>query len=643
MDNKKFQEKVNRALNDRVRWEQKLARCHLQRFCLDRPTIQNHPWPKASNVRYPLSDTLIAQKVPFVYRVFYSSENLPFFKAMKGQNVPYAAKTASYYDFLIKQKTELEEELLYQLNSRYQDGEHFIKVMWDIEKQVPTFEHVDNLFIITPSSTQKIEDAEWIVHVIQMTELEMKKKFKDVPGIEDFIKKVKDITADKNDQLQREQTEYEREGINRSIQDGSIVLHECHYQDDNGIKRIKTMSPDDCDFDFQDDKEYPYGPVNELGIVDSSKSRWMIFHGRLEVTDKRLHSSRGICELVQEGEYSLTAMQRAKHNAMTLYNAPMYSAPNGIPGSSQNWQQTPGEILPFALQIVQQGQPPISWDIEMNQTRAIWERRVATPDFGLGKANTQNDSRTATEIKAIGGQQGLNVEMEVGLLKKFLNDVLRYGWSLVVQFKPKSLEFYFQDQLETLPMEALNNDYIITCSGSAESVNREYMAQKAIALRQTLMGDPSANMEELTKNVIERLEPDQVTRFFQSTGLSNMRAQRRAVDDLVVMMAGFPVQADPSDNHIVSAMTDLQFLDAAKQKGTPLTPQQVNLISQNLAQHREALKKTNKPAYEQLNQALNQIDMHNQQQASQPQPAQPVAQGPQQASVQQNITALAPQ
>ncbi len=609
--------RAQRALSERIEWERKLARMQLQRFCADRNKVNNSPWPRASNVRYPLSDTIIDQKKPFLYKLTYSSQNIAFFKAMVPSNVKYTDSAAAYLDFVLKEKTEFESEIQLCGDSRYQDGETVMKTGWDFQKQVPTVEHIDNLFIITPSNTGDLSSAPWIIHVRQMSVKQFvgafKKYTKEGQTEEERAKElrkkavsIRDNEQPQNDQGNRESDEYMREGINRTVLGGKIVVWECHYEDDTEKKFIRSILPDDEDFDLLDDREYPF-----------DHGEWCFLHDKREITNRKMHASRGIPELVADGEASLTSMWRAKQNAMSLCLVPVYEG--NIPGSTQNITMGPGTLLPPGVKMSSSGSYPFEqWDGEMANTRGIWERRAGAPDFGLGRANTLGEKRTAKEIQSIDNQQLMGVELEAGNWKRFIRAICGQCWAMIVQFKPQSLIYYLGKEMSELQPDALNNDFIITVSASAEAINKEWMVQKAQALWQAAQNNPYANGFEAWKNLVQNMNPGEVSRFAVDPQQHQQEAAMKTASDIAIMSIGFPVPPMPTDNHGIACMTAMQWLQAKQKKNERVDPQLMRLVGQYIAGHREALKHQDKQAYAQLNQALNQIDMQNQQ-AQQPQ------------------------
>jgi hypothetical protein len=618
-----FADKTFQDLSDRKDFEGKLTKFHLQRFCLNRATVNNTPWPRASNVRYPLSDMIIDQKKPFFAEVLYESETLPSFTALSKANMAYATGCGAYLDYIIKQKTDFEEEILYLSDNLLAKAECYCKITWDRKLQVPRFTQIDPLLIITPWTATKFQKVPRFVHVMQFHKDEFIRRFQNEKVKREELEDLYEYsqgTKGNHDSQDSEQREYDREGISKTANKGKAVVWELHYEGPEGEKRIRTLSPDQPEFDFNDDRSYPYFWKTKLiddngEETEEEQCEWMVEHCRREYIDKKLHSSRSVCEVVEEGEYSLTAMMRAKQNDMTLRNAGCYYAPDGLPGNTQNMPMIPGQILPFRVEMVNQGQTPISWDVEMNQTKQLWEQRMATPNFGINEG-AGTDKRTAKEVSFIQGLTSINVKQETRSWKRFIRALCRQAWRRCVQFKPRSLTYFEGSELSQLPETALNDDYEINVNVSADGLNKEAVVRNAETNFRLSQGNPFATPGEAYKKLLEVMYPSEVNRFYTNPQQRAKSAQRKAFGDIAdIISTGAPIDPEPSDDFYTQAVTAMQYLQSLQQKGQSINPQQLNLISRYIQLNRDALKNTNKEAYNKLNQDLNQLEIQSQQQA----------------------------
>ncbi len=640
VDSTKWFEEISDALTERQEWEKKLANFEAQRHGDDRAEVNDDPFPNASNVRDQVADGIIEKKKAAYSQVIYASENLALFKPLVPANIPFSNNLAPYFDNIIKEHTDWEYENVFALDAGLQDGEGFIKCGWDYENLVPKPKWVENLMIIQPANAAMFHDNPWVVEVIHLSKKKAKKQFSKLPGFPELLKSLdEDQGADEiNDEMARQRERYARNGINMSGKSSRIVLWELHYEDDEGNKRLRTMSPDDPKFDFQDDREYPFWmekrKIDKISGQETvtKNSRWMYEQFRREWTKPDQHSSRGIPEVVEEAEFLATALRRAKHNAMTMTQTPMFESQSGFPtGSTNNIPLVLGGILPVGIRPTQWPAPPYSYDQEIHEIRQMIESRMATPDSGLGSQNNKNNNKTATEADLIGSIMQLTVNYETTPWKKFIRACYRQMWERIVQFKPDSLQFYLNGTIQSLPPEALNGDYMIDVSWSGESLNREALASKAFSLHQEALklGVPSV-VEQTWKNLCENVVPGQVQRFEINPQRAQQDMGERIADELDTMVSiGFPVRVKEDVDHNQAVTMAVQFIQAKQMEGQPISAPAQALIKQYIEGHRAMLAKTNPEQSKQLDQHLAELEQATAQQAQQQALGQPPIQPPQ--------------
>lgn len=610
-------------LKNRVAWEQKLARYSAQRNLQDRPRRALQPWPGASNVRFPLSATLIRKQKPILYGVVYNSANIAYFSAIKPENLGYVSLVAALYDKVVKLKTDFETQIQYGIDSLLQDGESIFKIVYDEENGVPIFSHVENLAFITPGTTSDIHQAPWVCEVLGMWPHEIKEKFShiDEAALDEFIETVKGKaeSSKPNDSGGKEKDTYSREGISQSSAGSMITLWEKHYMV-GGSRRKMTLSPDLPDFDFQDDVEYNPWRVKS--------KRYMYEHHKIEYKSKHMHDVMGYPEMVQEFEHLASAIWRLKHNLMALMSNPILFHPtNQPPGSTQNFIMQPGAIAPYPLQKLEFGEPPISLDGELQHIREVVEQYVGRADYGIGDANTQNAPRTKFEIQQISSVQNMVVNMDVGNWKRYIARILEQGWLDMAENKPQIMNVVTQEGVLQIPPQALNADYSICITTSAESINRESETQKAASLLQAASQPavaPYANFQALFKNLVEKVEPLRVQEFMTNPQNAQVQVHDKALSDLAIMLTtGEPIQAKPNEDYMNQAVTAVKFLQKMYASQTPLTQLQAQLVAGYIASNREALKQINHEAYLNLSEILNQLDQaaHTVNRSGQPAPA----------------------
>lgn len=616
--NRKFYELFHDDLEDRQEFERRLGKFEHQRFGKDRPRVNNDPWPNASNYRRKKSDEIIEQKKAFYSQVIHSSQYIANFKALIPQNLDFADLNEAYFDYQTKEKTDFERQSVYCLDKGLQDGTSYMKITYDLNKGIPVYKWIENLMIIVPSRTLQLEDATRIAHVIQMSEKEAKKRFGHLPKFDQLLKSAMTTSTDEgqmvNDTVNRERDRYERRGINVSARN-MFVVWEIHYQDESNpnLKRMRTICPDDPDFDFLDDREYPY--TDSDGV-----QRYMFEQFRREWLSPDIYSSRGIPEIVWEEEFLLTAVARMKHNTMTLVNMPVFTSDVSLPpGSTNNFSCIPGSFLPNNMQPIQFPSPPISWDQETQNVESIVDRRMtsanaSSTDNTIYTGGTGN--KTARQVSYEAGVQTLAVNYETMPWKKFMRSVLRQGWQRTAQFKPQSLTFYMQNTLRQLPVEALNGEFDIVLSWSVDNINKEFNIQQSRMLWQDSLQMRAPQLIEKTwKNYVNQMVPGSGGEYEIDPEALQQDAVEEVANEIDIMVStGFPVRPKESIDPYTAVTTTMQYIQAEQHRGQPVPQDRLYLLTGYMQAYREQLKKTNPQQYQQLMEELNALDIQNRQQ-----------------------------
>ena len=229
-------------------------------------------------------------------------------------------------------------------------------------------------------------------------------------GVDIDLVQTKRVAINSND---REDKIFRREGLNNNSDKSKIIVWEVYQREGHKIK-VESFCPEIPEMNLRQPMELDYNH-GEFPFVDFS----------YEVKDKGWFSPRGVCEIVGPFAASLCKMWNEKHDAMTLFNRPMFKTDRDIPNSS-NLRLSPAQILPVGIAPVPMSQPPISWDTEINMTRVIAEQRIGMPDFGAQSMyDNKGDRRTATEINAITGLMAESNDLRARVFRLSLGDVYR--------------------------------------------------------------------------------------------------------------------------------------------------------------------------------------------------------------------------
>lgn len=622
--NKDYDE-VMEALEARRDLELRWAQLHAQRYGYDSPDNMDYPWPGASGHRYLLAEMTIAKQIPLRQKMLYTSKNIVNMIARKKEMIGKAPLVCGFFDFYTKQRTKFEREIQYAANHQMQDGICIMKTFFDWDKKKVIHENVLPMFFIVPPDTHDIHEAPWCVHVLQKSEQWVRDRFgetADKDELEAFITSQK--TGDEqytNDSADLEQHKYDRMGISKSEAKANIyVIWEKHLRDKNtGELKLRYIAPDRPSLKLCEQQPYPYESMVKL-------DKYVFEVSKYEEISAHIYDTRGITAKATEWEDLISAMLRGWLNTVQLYSSPVFNpvTPDSTPGTTQNLDWAPGTILPMPLQKVDMGQPPIDFQQVMSFGRETFERWIGSPDYGLGKANTLGDARTATEIKAIAFQQTVNVEAEINNWKIFVGAIMTKQLGLLNEFKEviPDWDYMMDSAFEQFDKNLLSDDYYIEVNGSGDALNREAQLNNAIALFNLGLQVPQvANIVELFRNVVENASPEQVDRFVLEGGQAQAESARDAKTDMTHLVITGSMTPEQGGDPLVKAMVGIQQLQKLGASGQPIDPQTIQQLMQYIIMNRDELKKTNKQGYEQVNAALNQMDIQSRQ-ALMPQPQQ---------------------
>jgi hypothetical protein len=542
----------------------------------------NKPHPNAADLHFPLCDALITKLKPFYIQQLYATEQFASFVSLKTQPADVTSAVASWFDYRLKQKTNIEREIFAVIDFMEQSGRAPLKISWDTDEKCVCFDAVDPSYFIVPPGTTELQESPWCVHVIHMS----KAQYEKVSQFTQDKSFVKSITGSGTDQdgasSWKWQEKCRREGLTYGQTDDQIVIWEI-YQKDNGKITVDTYSP------MQMDADKPIRPQFVLSY-DHKKFPFVAF--RTEIKDKGWYSPRGIPEKHAAFEDSICRLWNGKHDCIDYYNKPLFKNEGGMSNTAVT-RFLPGQTLPQGVSPVEQPEPPIDFDQEMQNIRATSEYYEGIPDLGAtqhltARPGTRGDV-TATQINAIVGQSGMSDDMRARIFRLDLADMYRMCWSLYKQFDKASLYYVLNDELLTVPPDALLGEYAITPNGSADSWNKPLQLQKAVARKQMFTGSPYIKQSELDKSVLEIDDPRLINRLYQDPGDELADQMEAQAEEISIMLLGFPARVQKSDDDKAHLQSIQGFVDRRMQTGEPVTPEFARLMLQHIGDHDQAL------------------------------------------------------
>jgi hypothetical protein len=563
-----LQGQIVEAVGQRSPWELRQTRWYELRHHGLRRT--NKPWPKAADLHWPLIDTAIEKLKPLFLQQALGMDVVASFVPMRQQLNAYTKVAEDWFNYKIREKTNFTDEVLSWVDYTLMSGRGVMKCFWNPGDKRVGFEAVDPMYFVVPAYTTDLQDADWAVHVMPMS-VPAYKRMAGQFGWKSDSKTIEKIRGNpqQDDNIPGAATEDDakqlREGITYTNNTDGVIVWEVYRKRDDGVWEVYLYSPAAVDLDLRDPMELPYDH-GQLPFIDFP----------YEIKDKGWFSPRGVCEILAPFELSMTSMWNHKHDAMTLYNRPLFRAERELPNSI-NLRFQPGQILPYGVAPVQMPQPPVSFDQELNQTRAVAENRIGSPDYAMGSVMSGgSDRRTATEIQSINAQAMQSGDLRARLFRMALGKLYRQAWGLYVQYDAKSLRYRFaEDSLEADPI-ALHDQYELEPKGGMDMVSRQMMVQQAINRKQLFMNSPWVDQVELDKSIMELDDPSLVKRLLRDPGQKAADELEDETKTIPTLLVGIPVPAKPGQNYAGRIGVLMQYLNGAIQQGQQLSP-----VSQN--------------------------------------------------------------
>lgn len=576
------------ALSDRSKWDDRAQMFYLMRH---RGLRRKHkPFPNASDAHYPLSDTIIEKLKPHYFQQLFAVDVLATFRPRKQQSAEFSSAAEHWFDYRLKQTTNLETEILTAIDYTLQSGRGILKTYWDAGKDKLCFEAVDPQLVVVPPYTNDEKDADWLCHIMPMSPAAFARRYNvSLDEAEGYVGRQ---DATENPAHQKEHAKYTREGLTYS--NDCVIVWEVYTRD--GDKwRVSTYIPNRPDVTVKSSYQLPY---------DHGDLPFTTFP--YEIKDKGWYSPRGVPELVATYEAELNKLMNEKNDAMSFFNKPIFQSTNGHPNTG-NLRFAPGQILPDGLAPVQFPNPPISFDMHLNMVREIAQQRVATPDFGLSQSLDIKERKTATEIQAIGNLFQQSSDLRMRIFRIGLAKLYRQAWSLLVQYSKDDLTYWYLDALSEAPAAAMHRGYTILPSGSADGVNKGLLFQKAIQRFQMFANDPFIDQGELRKSVLEIDDSQLVKRLYRNPDFKTQDQAEEQAAEIAIMRLGFPAQVNHADDHAVHVKTLMGYVAHQATAGEQAHPNEARVIQKHLSDHIEALRQIDKKAAKALEREIQNL------------------------------------
>lgn len=556
-DDDELHQSILDALKSRSGWETRQVQHYEMRHRGLRRKFK--PFPTASDLHWPLIDTNIEKLKPLYFQQIVGLDTVAAFVPMRPQLASFTSAAEQWFDYKVREKTNLQDEALSWIDHALMSGRGVIKARWAPDKRQIRYEAIDPMYFIMPPYARDLPESDWCVHVMPMSK-DAYVRSKLYKTDEETLKKITTNSAGESGQQNSEQTKRLREGITHSTDADRVIVWEVYRLGEDGKISVRTYSPAVPELDLREAKELPFD-VQEYPFVDFP----------YEIKDRGWYSPRGIAEILAPYEVALCNTWNHKHDAMAFFNRPTLRAERDI-SNTANLRLAPGAILPYGLAPNAMPQPPISFDEEMTQTRAVAEQRIANPDYGMGQVINTSNRRTAREIEAISAQSAQSGDLRVRILRMALARLYRLTWNLLLQYDKDDLQYRFLEDALTVDVQALHDRYHIEPKGGLNEVNRVFLLQKAVQRKQLFMNSPWINQPELDKSILQLDDPALVKQLFQDPNQQQQNEVEDETKNLPAMLLGGPIAVKPGEDYPARIGVLMQFLQNAKQTGQSLPP-----------------------------------------------------------------------
>ena len=573
------------------------------------------PWPNAADMHYPLIDTIIDKLKPFYLNQLFATERLADFISKDPTDSEDILSVSYWFDYKLKHESNLEDEINLNIDAMLVYGRGIVKAYWDVDEKRICYDAIEPLYVIVPDGTKDIRYAERLVHVMHLSLWDYKNgpfsgQYNQDP---DFIKQITGSKDALSDEASMGNIRRSAEGITHSTDCDTIVLWEVYERMKDKTYKVHTISPVKPREDVRPPFMLSYKSYNGECI----SAPFVDFV--IEKTAKNYYSPRGASEILAVFESSMNRMWNGKHDSMSIFNQPILAAQKDVP-ITQNIRAVPGQILPFPVQAVQMGAPPISYDQEMANTRSIAEQRIATPDFGIGDRGDferKKSDKTATETEAIMSMNSAIVDMRSRLFRKSLGKLYVLSWDILMQFD-EGLDYMRDEEFLSLPKELRERVQSIKPNGSSDSWNIQERWKKA-ARRKAMLGESRYIKQwELDKTILELDEPGLVERLFLDPQEEEKHQAGLQMKEFPSLMMGFPLPTNQTDDDAIHIGVMIQFIvsQTLRQQQQP-PPDVAKAIQTHLDEHFQKLKQSDPKKARELQKGFQDISRQIAQQKKQ--------------------------
>lgn len=593
---KDIYEAVTEAIQNRQQYEERLRVCWEVRH---NGVARKRDRSWQSDTPLKIADPAIDTIKPQLVQGIFTADTLATFSSMdEDVSAELAKLAAQYFSDHLKRRSNFFRQFVIVVDMELQDGKSILKIIWNDDKNRVEFHAIPSMYFIVPSGTEELEETEWACQIHRLSKRSYKRwaKQKDWPTDDEFITSLSGkggsaIAPQWADEKKR------KEGLHYGSTKDEIIIWEYYERNADNEWEVTFLSPNKPDEPLTSAQPYPYRH-GEICFIDFGA----------ELKDKDYHSPRGVVEKILPEERIATQYRNLISDHAAFSGRPMYTT-NGVPvGNTNNLTADPGKVFTgINLTAIEHPEPPQILGEEMNNARQQGERLGGAGDYALSQNQKSGKPRTATEIGVVAQMSSVGMDLRSRLNRDTLSRGFRQAWKLMVQYTPNDLKFFFNQQMGTLPQEALVDAYLIEPSGNPDGYSRAYETQVAQQVVNQCKGDPAYDQDEVKKYALEVIDPGLVKRLFVGTAVAQKREAEDQAYDVLLLREGFPTTINPSEDQAARAIITAQYLQRVVLQHEPITQQGMSMLQQHILARVQVLQQENPQAAVQLKAQLRQI------------------------------------
>src|SRR4051812_20686734 len=159
--------KVCSDLRSRQAWLNKQAAWYQMRH--EGLRRKHKPFPHAADLHFPLADSIIEKLKPFYFNQLFATESVAQFVPKRPELAGLAEEISGWFDYKLKQQSNLECELLIAIDKMLMSGHVPVKVYWQCgaagEPGRLAFDAIEPQHCLVPEGTRELEEADRVTLV----------------------------------------------------------------------------------------------------------------------------------------------------------------------------------------------------------------------------------------------------------------------------------------------------------------------------------------------------------------------------------------------------------------------------------------------------------------------------------------------